>query len=596
MCIKRGATCRERPRKPRACRECKSRKIKCDFRQPCESCIKHHLICSVDSPNTTNSTPRPSAVTEAVAAFLETSDDHEFLQIPEPTLELFDIDPFPWLSSFWDDPLLTSPTQSPPEFNPAIAFDDFDRSRLIHDLDLIPNFFKGKLPPCSQLTDVLRQYFQYVDPLMPVIHVPSFSVKNCPTLTLLLLLAIGDVYSSEQTLEQWARMAFRIMMRKEIEQFENGEIEMSLSSIQVLNMWVSELAYSGDSTLMLLATHCRVTLAHACQKLQQKEEENHTSSFDDESQWINWIKRESRRRTLMSIYLTDTSVSMYLGVAPMLKLSELKVPLPEHKDLWYADSYQTWLQCRSVEPQSTGVYCHEVLSSLMNGNDLISKYSGVVGLHVIAVGLQEMIWMARKMSQVNAQGGHVPNFLMKKSREGLEAWKASWQRGAQGVTRPEYIAVMSAWCCAELTLTAPDTILRMVHRVTISKNLKALTKEFMEEIDGATDGDLMNAAAASIFHVEALSEFSSLDDCIYIMRASVYPNVITSIFVGALCLWHSIRVLQRQSQSSTLLQRLMKATREIKWATTNKDVSINVLLGDLLGKLNVWSTAIPNFC
>jgi hypothetical protein len=57
----------------------------------------------------------------------------------------------------------------------------------------------------------------------------------------------------------------------------------------------------------------------------------------------------------MSIYLTDTSVSMYLGVAPMLKLSELKVPLPEHKDLWYADSYQAWLETRDrrLLPPST---------------------------------------------------------------------------------------------------------------------------------------------------------------------------------------------------------------------------------------------------
>lgn len=77
-----------------------------------------------------------------------------------------------------------------------------------------------------------------------------------------------------------------------------------------------------------------------------------------------------------------------------------------------------------------------------------------------------------------AENEVIPNFLMRKSREGLEAWKASWQAGVQGVTRPEYIAVMSAWCCAELTLTAPDTILGMVHRVSVSKNLEALTQDF----------------------------------------------------------------------------------------------------------------------
>ena len=81
-------------------------------------------------------------------------------------------------------------------------------------------------------------------------------------------------------------------------------------------MWVSELTYSADPSTILLANHCRVTLAHICQELQAEEDSESKANIPDfggQTSWVVWIRRETRRRTLMSIYLTETSASMYLG-------------------------------------------------------------------------------------------------------------------------------------------------------------------------------------------------------------------------------------------------------------------------------------------
>jgi hypothetical protein len=519
-------------------------------------------------------------------------------------LASFQFDEFPSLIPFWPDPLFQSPPAGLSLHSLTMGFDDFDRSRMLHDLEDVPYQYKGELPSCARLSAILRQYFQYVSPYTPVIHVPSFGVKTSPTPFLLLLLAIGDMYSEQQTLERWARKSFRYLLRLEVEKYETSESTLSLTTIQALNMWVYELVYiSSDETKSVLqAAHCRATLSYACQKLQQDEELYRTrkQDGDDEIAWISWIRSETRRRTLMSIYTTETVISMYLSVAPHLRVSQLKIPLPEADELWYAESHQKWQQLRRLGRRGPSIQFNEVLSDLMNAGNLIREYNGVVGLHVVMIGIEELIVMARRLREVDGEGHVCSRALMAKSREALEAWKSSWQesQSQRATTKAQYIAIMSAWCCAELSLTAPDVLLGMVYRVSTTKDQAALMKKFLREVDDATKhldlNQLLSTAAAAISHVESLAEFGSVEECLSVIETTVYPSVITSIFEGGLTLWFSVRILERIARhvpraEKEILPRLLKAVDSIGWATHLRKNSIAALLGEILIQMKVWS-------
>ena len=251
-CKRRGTECVEKPTKPRACIECKSRKIRCNFDQPCWNCVKHDRRCRQSnqyshsstagslSPSTVESMAAPPNAPEAETQPPNAFDDpFDFAGVwsidslahtdglEEPLafdLSAFEFDNFPTVTPFWPDPSFQSPLANPlfhGSSSPDISFDDFDRSRILHDLNLVPLHCRGDLPSSTRLTTILRQYFQFVDPYTPCIHISSFSVKGCPTPYLLLLLAIGDVYSSNQSLERWARKAFRHLARREVDLFEN---------------------------------------------------------------------------------------------------------------------------------------------------------------------------------------------------------------------------------------------------------------------------------------------------------------------------------------------------------------------------------------
>jgi hypothetical protein len=620
--------------KPRACTECKTRKIKCDQTQPCEKCVKYDRVCvykhqefiapkTVDTPSSVSSSaPPPESARILSDPFGDTFDFAQVWSIDGITsqdthdviafdLSAFEFDNFPFVTPFWPEPEFRTPPTIPllSELNPAIAFDDFDRSRLIHDLAPIPKDCKGELPSSNQLTTILHQYFQFVEPYTPTQHIPSFSVKSCPTNYLLLLLAIGDVFSKDQTVERWARKAFRYLIQQEIDLYEHSSYKLPLTTIQGLSRWISELSYSGDEKDVLYGAHCRLTLAHACESL-IREQDGPEPTGDSAAAWITWIRRESIRRTLMAVFRGETAISTYLYRAPLVRVGDLRVPLPDTDDLWYANSHQRWQQLRNARPPSESdgdpIRFDQVLADLMNGEgDLVSRCSGFVRLHIVTIGIQELLLMARRLREVDGPVHDASNTLLSKARQALETWKASWHspQGFFTTTKAQYIATMSTWCWAELSLTAPEFLLRLGSRVATSKNLPLLMEAFLIEadqnlsaMDSYTFNNLMTAAAAALYHVEVISEFNCVDDCVNTIRATVYPNVVASFFVGGLCLWYCARVLEQIGRyvpdtRNQIIPRLMSAVDAIRWqdeSPLKENKSVTFLLGDLLMKTKVW--------
>jgi hypothetical protein len=225
----------------------------------------------------------------------------------------------------------------------------------------------------------------------------------------------------------------------------------------------------------------------------------------------------------------------------------------------------------------------------------------------VVLGLQEMVGVGRKVRKIYGETNGCSAILMEQCRKGLEAWKICWQVSQPNATKAIYNAVMSAWCWTELLLNAPDIVLTTVSRVPGTIDPQSLRKKFLDEAENmlsSMDADgfnnLMAAAAASVFHIEAISEFNSIEECIWTMRATVYPYVVTSFFAGAICLWVAITALKRAERVAPRVQTeigplLLAALGKIRWrSTATKDGGICIvsLFGELLKGTNVWSTVL----
>jgi len=605
-CQKRGLVCISKPLKPSACEHCQIKKIRCDRQRPCENCLKAKLNCEPEYPQTPgNSVPEAfQTPPDPISTLLELGNTPRDPTADILDLGMFDFDAYSLFS--WSFPT-SSPELNFPDLleNHGLVFDDFDRSRLLHHLRNVPNDIVGTLPSPAQLTCITRQYFQHLALLAPWLHVPSFNVRHCPILLLLLILAVGDVFSPEKSMERWARKAFYYLLPFEIENYEKSGEELPITLVQAINMCVSELVFSGDARRIAQATRYRAVLSNASRQLQIEENNDDESIMgDDAGGWLAWINRETRRRTLMHLYLTDTSISLHLGIAPVLRPADLRIPLPCSNDVWFASTNSQWQElvelenlARRGEPR---LYFNNLLSLIMNDSPaLVAQCRGIMDLTAIAIALQELITMARRLSEADAGS----KYLMKKSRDALDAWRTSWQSMPQRTTKPQYLALMSSWCSAELYLGAPDFVLKMVYRISTENDISRLLRQFVETANARVAhlsadqfNDILGACGAALCHVETLADFTTRDDVISTIRASIFASVVASIFLGGLCLWFSLRVIRIRGRSNPaseerVLSRLKTALASIQWKAQPTDLTemaFTVLLGNLLEETRVW--------
>jgi Fungal specific transcription factor domain len=593
-------------------------------------CLKVDVLCPNDEePQTTEVSPLPRR--NSIQHFETPTNNispltfpsyhsnlNEALNVPPPPSSdfdpfLFDLDAFALFE--WNVPLL--PVSSPLlrlDDNHALVFDDFDRSRLAHDLKNIPMLgveMDPPLPVPAELTRMIKQYFEYVSQINCWFHVSSFSVRTCPTDLLLLLLAIGDVFSTHKTLERWARVASAYLMQQKVEEFENFGTPLPFATMQALSMYVCELAYSGDPQRIARSMRYRVCLASACRDMLREEREDSGTKADEN--WMDWIKRESRRRALFNIHHSEHSIELHLGFPSILKLSDFDMPLPCSNEVWFARSEAQWQELYFFEShvRPRNLRYNKLLSGLLHdSHTVVSECRDTIHLASLSIVLFELICMTRRLVESEGENGTGSQHLLEKTREALDAWKTTWE-SVQMITKGQYLALMSEWCSAEIYLGAPDFILKMLPEISMrSDSILTLAAEFVRQadliatdIDPAQFNSTLNACAAALHYIETIAEFTSFADCLFTLRASVIPSVMGSIFLGGLCLWFSLKVIRIRGRSNPateekVVQRFRTALSSIRWGPHDlsaTDDAFIVLLGNLIAQTQVWGIKLnPN--
>lgn len=63
-----------------------------------------------------------------------------------------------------------------------------------------------------------------------------------------------------------------------------------------------------------------------------------------QAKWKTWIAREEWRRLVFHCYIRESQVTMTTLTNPCMSYSELTLPLPEPKELWFAKTAEEWKQ------------------------------------------------------------------------------------------------------------------------------------------------------------------------------------------------------------------------------------------------------------
>ncbi|OHE99529.1 hypothetical protein CORC01_05107 [Colletotrichum orchidophilum] len=176
-----------------------------------------------------------------------------------------------------------------------------------------------------------------------------------------------------------------------------------------------------------------------------------------EKKWRAWCGRESWKRLLFHCFVRDAQTSMTTLTNPSMSYSELTLPLPEAKELWFAKTATEWkmhylerANGQSKRPPSIGDFFRDVSLLATNRQRLDLQFAISIYLHgywALILEYLQLCSVLRTRTWLNNSGG--------KSEEVLRSRHAELCKDLQG-----FLLVTSDW--HEMLSTQESLVLHLL--------------------------------------------------------------------------------------------------------------------------------------
>ncbi|KAL8376485.1 hypothetical protein RB595_007534 [Gaeumannomyces hyphopodioides] len=317
----------------------------------------------------------------------------------------------------------------------------------------------GDTPALSleMMRDCLREYWDHVSSRLPIIHQPTFSANRCPTLLLLVMLALGAASlrsrDSTGTLAGYGCFADVVILglRWEIVTAEEATPPVSLAVAQsLLLLEFYEKLYSSrklherahiyhSATLTLLRRGSPLigrAGSESPPEYHASAEHSHGAAQDSRSWWIRWAETESMHRVVFAAFMMDVLHAAMFGHAADMAPHEIRLPLPCDDNLWAAPRPEEMRQL-DASLRMYGVKPISFLDGLkraVHGNEVRTHSFGRM---IIMSGLLSVGWhLSRrethlKWLDLTTPNGETVDNSRKVLLNAFDQWKTSFDN-AQG--------------------------------------------------------------------------------------------------------------------------------------------------------------------
>lgn len=302
-----------------------------------------------------------------------------------------------------------------PVFARASAFvwrtSEADREALLYKLAF------ASTPPCPIIRlpsrHALTRYFQsYADTFQkhfPMLHLPTYSMKDAPPELSLAIAAIGAQYRLEfsnglelygkarhMTMERLAKCQNYTIIPDSAEAIAESQCGNShnLCTIVLLMAFAS---WMHESELLSEALQMQPLLAHALRQ-SGLHDTNEDSNIVD---WKEWAEAESRRRVKLVGFAYLNIQTVIYNSPPLLFANEIDILLPCASTEWEAKTSSDW---RSLASNRTlAVSFQQGLSYLLSGTEDRVTLAGhlqtsPLALFVLLQALLQNIFLSRQIS------------------------------------------------------------------------------------------------------------------------------------------------------------------------------------------------------
>ncbi|PYH41409.1 FTFMHR domain-containing protein [Aspergillus saccharolyticus JOP 1030-1] len=212
-------------------------------------------------------------------------------------------------------------------------------------------------PPAEVLDMALDLYFREFHPLVPFIHVPTFSASNTRPSVLYAMCLIGMVLLGTRGTMEFVCKNFQLMLERittDLAKCSVG-VENSVSTVSTFAacfLFLNLAAMTGEKEHLKKCQMLYVNLIAIAQRHGlfaategQLLDMNLFDTFPDvETRWKVWSKVESVKRLINGLLLLDSWYSSFMSTSPIIVPDSVQLILPCDDALFRAITAMRWMQ------------------------------------------------------------------------------------------------------------------------------------------------------------------------------------------------------------------------------------------------------------
>ncbi|KAE8147861.1 hypothetical protein BDV25DRAFT_26305 [Aspergillus avenaceus] len=221
--------------------------------------------------------------------------------------------------------------------------------------DLAP-IFLSNFPPAEILDMALDVYFRDIHPLMPFIHIPTFSAKTTNMFVLYTMCLIGMVLLGTQGTSTFVSRGFGTVLElltSELAKCAAGteSPESMLSTFAAVSLFLHLAALTREKEHIEQSQMLYISLVSLAQRHgmfsandgQLLDAGLFETISDIDVRWKAWGKVESVKRLIIGLLLMDSWCSSFLSTSPIIVPNSIQIILPCSHLLFGAETSTQWI-------------------------------------------------------------------------------------------------------------------------------------------------------------------------------------------------------------------------------------------------------------
>ncbi|KAL4789473.1 hypothetical protein BDV19DRAFT_25215 [Aspergillus venezuelensis] len=212
-------------------------------------------------------------------------------------------------------------------------------------------------PPAEILDMALDLYFRNFHPLVPFVHVPTFSAKNTRLPVLYVMCLIGMIMLGTKGTTTFVSKNFSFVLEKITADLAKCSVGVentmgTMNTFAAAFLFLNLAAITGEKEHLEKSQMLYVTLMSVAQRHglfsatdgQMLDITLFEAVSDIDVRWKTWSKVESVKRLIVGLLLLDSWYSSFLSTSPIIVPDSIQLILPCNEGLFRANGSMRWIQ------------------------------------------------------------------------------------------------------------------------------------------------------------------------------------------------------------------------------------------------------------